>query len=222
MSLAATLMRLGPGALSDAMGKIGGMDHDMRCRSAQPRMAGPAYTLRVHTADILMVVKALSGCPAGHVLVIDGQGELNTALWGGLTTMAAHKKKVAGVVIDGAVRDMGDIRRSQLPVFSRAVVPNAGGAEYVGEIQVPVQCGGVVVAPGDWLVADEDGVVVVPVAKVEQAIAGAEKILAAEKVIAKQIRKGIDMAQILRCDEALERKAQAQFIPQLRAVEPPK
>ena len=73
-------------------------------------MAGPAFTVRIHTADILMVGKALSECPKDHVLVIDGHGECNTALWGGLTTQAALAKGVAGVVIDGAIRDSAEIR----------------------------------------------------------------------------------------------------------------
>lgn len=219
MQLAAKLRALGTGALSDAMGKTGGMDHDMQCRSANPMMAGTAFTVRVHTADILMVAKALSSCPAGAVLVIDGQGELNTALWGGLTTMAAELKGVAGIVVDGAIRDLADIRKSQLPVFARAVVPNAGGAEYKGELGVAVCCGGVVVRPGDWLVGDADGVIVVPAEKVESAMEGAERVLAAEKVIAEQIRAGRDMGEILRCDEVIEAKSKGTFLPQLRAVE---
>ena len=122
------IRKLGSGALSDALGKTGAMDHDLQCRSANPHMAGPAFTVRVHTADILMVGKALSECPSGWVLVVDGQGEKNTALWGGLTTMAAARKGLEGIVIDGAVRDIADIRRSLLPVFARSVAPNAGGA----------------------------------------------------------------------------------------------
>lgn len=213
------ILDIGTGALSDAIGKSGGMDHDLHCRSANPRMAGPAFTLRVHTADILMVAKALSLCPAGHVLVIDGQGETNTALWGGLTTAAAHRKGLAGIVIDGAIRDLADIRVSPLPVFARAVVPNAGGAEYVGETGIPIQCGGTVVCPGDWIAGDEDGVVVVPAARIEEALAGAERILAAERNIARQIEEGKDFCEILRCHEVLLKKKQATFVPQLRAVE---
>src|SRR5687767_2693865 len=139
------LISLGTAALSDASGKSGALDHEMRCLSANARMAGPAFTVRVHTADILMVAKALSDCGKGEVLVIDGQGELNTALWGELTTLTALRKGLAGVVIDGAVRDIASIRRSTLPVFARAVVPNAGGAEYLGDLNVAVQCGGQVV-----------------------------------------------------------------------------
>ncbi len=217
--LRSRIRKLGAGALSDALGKAGAMDHDMQCRSANPRMAGPAFTVRVHTADILMVGKALSECPAGHVLVVDGQGEKNTALWGGLTTMAAHRKRLEGVVIDGAVRDMADIRRSRLPVFARAVAPNAGGAEYAGEIGVAVQCGGAAVMPGDWIVGDDDGVVVVPAGRLAEAAAVAARILAAERVIARQIRAGRDIGVILKCDEALARKKASTFLPQLRAVE---
>jgi regulator of RNase E activity RraA len=136
------LVKLSTAALSDALGKSGAMDHDMHCISANPRLAGPAFTVRVHTADILMISKALSECPRGHVLAIDGQGDLNTALWGELMTLAALRKGLAGVVIDGAVRDASTIRKSTFPVFARAVVPNAGGAEYLGEIGIAVQCGG--------------------------------------------------------------------------------
>ncbi len=219
MRLADKVRKIGTGPLSDALGKSGAMDHDMQCRSANPRMAGPAFTVRVHTADILMVAKGLSLCPKDHVLVIDGQGERNTALWGGLTTMAAGKKGLAGIVIDGAIRDLADIRKSRVPVFARAVAPNAGGAEYKGETNVPVSCAGVVVAPGDWVVGDDDGVVVVPAARLEAAIETAGRILVAEREIARQIRAGRDMGEILRCDEVIAAKQKGTFLPQLRALE---
>ena len=210
------LLKFGTGPVSDALGKSGAMSHDMRPWSANPRMAGPAFTVQVHTADILMVSKALTECPAGSVLVIDGHGELNTALWGGLTTMLALKKGVAGIVVNGAIRDLADIRPSKLPVFARAIVPNAGGAEYVGHLQVPVACAGVVVTPGDWVVGDDDGVVVIPQARLEEAVEKAANIVEAEKRIAKAIRAGQDLGQMLRIDEVLERKSKEIFVPQLR------
>lgn len=195
------------------------MDHGMRPWSGNSKMAGPAYTVQVHTADILMVSKALAECPAGHVLVIDGHGERNTALWGGLTTLSAQLKGLAGVVIDGAIRDLADIRGSKLAVFARAVVPNAGGAEYAGKLQVPVACGGMVVKPGDWLVGDDDGVVVIPAAQLEETLEKAERIVRAERKIAQAIRNGVEVATLLRVDELLERKAKEIFIPQLRVDE---
>jgi len=203
-------------ALSDAMGKRGAMDHDMHCLSANCRMAGPAVTLRVHTADILMVGIALSKCPRGSVLVIDGQGELNTALWGELSTMAARLRGLQGVVIDGAVRDHANIRRDRLPVFARAVVPNAGGAEYAGETGIPIQCGGLVVNPADWVVGDEDGVVVIPADRLASVMKTAAQLLEVEKKIGREIRRGKDLAAILRYDELLKRKSREAFLPQMR------
>ena len=210
------LLKYGAGPVSDALDKGGAMDHGMRPWSAVAKMAGPAFTVQVHTADILMVSKALAECPAGHVLVIDGHGEKNTALWGGLTTFSAYRKKLAGIVIDGAIRDLADIRGSKLPVFARAVAANAGGAEYAGKLQVPVSCGGQVVHPGDWLVGDDDGVVVIPVVRLDEVLDKAGRIVEAEKVIAKAIRNGVDVAALLKIDEKLARKAGEVFVPQLQ------
>lgn len=210
------LKALRPALLSDALGKAGAMDHDMRCWSAENRMAGPAFTLRVHTADILMVGKALSECNKGCVLVIDGQGERNTALWGAITTTAARLKGLAGVVIDGAIRDAGLIKKDKLPVFAKAVVPNAGGAEYVGEIGVPIQCGGAVVCPGDWIVSDEDGLVVVPEAKLERVLETATRLHGVEREIYSSVKKGEDLAALLRYDELLATKVSTGGLPQFR------
>lgn len=210
------LLKIGTGPVSDALDKGGAMDHEMRPWSASTRMAGPAFTVQVHTADILMVSKALAECPEGHVLVIDGHGERNTALWGGLTTLSAWRKKLAGVVVEGAIRDLADIRGSRLPVFARAVVPNAGGGQYAGKLQVPVACGGVVVHPGDWVAGDDDGVVVIPAARLDETLEKAARIVAAEKRIARAIRAGVEVATLLRVDETLERKSKEIFVPQLQ------
>jgi 4-hydroxy-4-methyl-2-oxoglutarate aldolase len=204
--------------LSDALGKGGAMDHDMRCWSANCKITGRAFTLRVHTADILMVGKALSECPSGYVLAIDGRGELNTALWGGITTTCARLKGIAGVVIDGAIRDVAQIGHDSLPVFARAAVPNAGGAEYWGETGIPIQCAGVVVCPEDWIVGDEDGVVVIPAARMDSALVIAERLRELEREIEAQVEQGRDLAELLRYNELLESKARAGLLPQMRFV----
>lgn len=103
------------------------MDHAIKCLSANCRMAGPARTLRVHTADVLMVGKAIAMCTKGQVLAIDGQGELDTALWGILCTLTARLKGLEGVVIDGAIRDVEAIQQERFPVFARAIVPTRAG-----------------------------------------------------------------------------------------------
>ncbi|HEU0122189.1 MAG TPA: RraA family protein [Bryobacteraceae bacterium] len=210
------LLQYGAGPVSDALEKGGAMDHGIRPWSSEPRMAGPAFTVQLHTADILMVSKALALCPTGHVLVIDGHGECNTALWGGLTTLSAYRKGLAGVVVDGAIRDVADIRKSRLPVFARSSVANAGGAEYAGKLQVPVSCGGTVVQPGDWIVGDDDGVVVIPAQRLEEVLETAGRIVQAEKRIAKAIRSGTEVADLLQVDAILEKKGREVFVPQLR------
>jgi 3-hexulose-6-phosphate synthase/6-phospho-3-hexuloisomerase len=165
-----------------------------------------------------MVGLALAECPAGHVLVIDGRGELNTALWGGITTLGARLKGLAGVVIDGAIRDAAEIRRDTLPVFARAAVPNAGGAEYRGEIGVTIQCANAVVSPDDWIVGDEDGVVVVPASRAEAVAEAAERLQDVEKRIAAQVEQGRDLAELLRYRDVLESKARSP-LPQMRFEE---
>ena len=198
------------------MRKTGAMHPQMQCRSARASMAGPAFTVRLHPADILMVTPALAACPRGHVLVIDGRGELGAALWGELTTISAQGKGLAGVVIDGAIRDAGRIRRLPFPVFARAVVPNAGGAEYLGEINVTVSCAGQVVHPGDWIVGDDDGVVVVPAGSAGVVLAMAERIVAAEKKIERAIRRGAELSDLIGVAAKIEEKQKSVFVPQLR------
>ena len=107
---------------------------------------------------------------------------------------------------DGAIRDVGLIRHDKLPVFARAVVPNAGGAEYRGELGIPVQCAGAVVSPGNWIVSDEDGVVVVPRDRLEATIGAAERLLTVEIKIQREIERGKDLA-VLRYDEVVASKA---------------
>ena len=209
-------LALSTGLVSDALGKSGAMDHGIQCRSAASMMAGPAFTARVHPCDILMVGMALSECPPNHVLVIDGRGDRNTALWGGIITHAARLKGLAGVVVDGAIRDSAEIVRDTLPVFARAVVPNAGGAEYLGELQVPVQCGGLPVRPGDWVVGDADGVAVVPGERVEETLDSAERLHEVEIRITQAVLRGEDLGALLRYDELVDRKRKAAFLPQLR------
>jgi RraA family protein len=215
ISLRTRLLAVKTARLSDALGKSGAMDHDMKCVSANCRMAGPAFTLRVHPADILMVAKAVALCPQGKVLVIDGQGELNTALLGNIVTLEARLKKVAGFVVDGAIRDSSEIRRDRLPVFARSVVPNAGGTEYIGELELPVQCGGVVVTSGDWVIGDEDGVVVVPADRLLSVLKLAEQLATVEKKIERGVRQGKTLVSLLHYDEVFDRKSKGVRLPQM-------
>lgn len=210
------LTRLGTAVLSDALRKSGAMCHELQCRSGRPVLAGPAFTVRLHPGDLLMVTPALEACPAGHVLVIDGRGFLEAAVWGELTTLAAQRKRLAGVVIDGAVRDSARLRQMAFPVFARAVTPAAGGTEYPGEMGVPVSCGGQVVAPGDQVVGDADGVVVIAAARLAEVVAEAGRIAAAERQLERAIRRGVPLGELIGAQATLAAKSAGILVPQLR------
>jgi len=125
------------------------------------RCAGPAFTVRAAPGDWAKPVEAIDQAPPGSVLVIDAGGS-PPALWGELATHSCIQRKIAGVVIDGAIRDTPEIRRLGFPAFARWIVSHAGEPKGFGEIGVPVRVGGQRVHPGDWVVGDDDGVMVLP------------------------------------------------------------
>jgi RraA family protein len=151
-----------PNDLADAMNKAGAVRHINPVYRPIRRCAGPALTVKVPAGGSGLIVKAIDIARPGDVIVIDGGEVVNASLWGGKRSAFAVHKRVAGVVIDGAMRDIAETREVDLPVFARAVCPMAGGSSGGGEVNFPIACGGVVVEPGDIVVADEEGIVVVP------------------------------------------------------------
>jgi 4-hydroxy-4-methyl-2-oxoglutarate aldolase len=134
------------------------MDTQIKPLDPGMHMAGRALTLRgaMINKGVLDVVKP------GDVLVIDTGGDYKTGVWGHLMTFAVRGKGAAGVVVDGAVFHSNHLRELGFPVFTRAISPFAGASKIAGEMNAPVKCGGVQVHPGDIIVGDCDGVVVVP------------------------------------------------------------
>ncbi len=144
------------------------------------RLAGPAYTVWTRPGDNLIIHKALDGAKPGDVIVVNGGGDQSRALIGDLIGLRAKKLGIAGFVIDGAVRDAEALAACGLPVFARSVTP-AGPYKFgPGRLQIPVAIAGVVVAPGDIIVADADGVVVVSEQDAVQVLADAEQVEAKE------------------------------------------
>jgi len=146
-------------ALCDAAASTRVMDSGIRLRSANPRLLGPAYTVRCR-GDFLAVLRAVEAAAPGDVVVVDG-GAREIALAGELFARGALVRKLAGLIIDGGYRDMGYVSTCALPVYSRFVTPMAGTANQLGELQIPVRCGGVVVRPGDIIMADHEGIIAV-------------------------------------------------------------
>ncbi|MFC1896124.1 bifunctional hexulose-6-phosphate synthase/ribonuclease regulator, partial [Thermodesulfobacteriota bacterium] len=151
--------------ISDAMhrtGEIRGLKPVWQGSVDKPlKFAGPATTVRTYSGDWSKPVTAIDHCLPGDVLVIDAcQSEI--AVWGELATHSCLSKGVVAVVIDGAARDIDDIRRMEFPLFARHFTPTAGEPKGFGEINAAIECGGRKVEPRDWIVGDESGVVVVP------------------------------------------------------------
>jgi regulator of RNase E activity RraA len=129
-----------------------------------PRVAGPAYPVACPAGDNLMLHVALHRAPAGSVIVC-AAGDSNWAMAGGNVCAYAQQRGIAGFVIDGVIRDIAETRKNKFPVFGRGVIPIPGVRKIAGLLDVPVVCGGVTVAPGDIVVADEEGIVVLPKAQ---------------------------------------------------------
>lgn len=167
--------------LSDAMEKCQTMHSEIKPVYPIKRICGPAVTARSIVADYLTPVAAIDYTQPGDIIVIDVKGYKDAAIWGDLAAKSCRLKKVAGVIIDGAVRDSDGIKENGVPHFSRSVTPNAGDCSVLGDINIAIQCGGVVVNPGDIVVADNDGVVVVPKSKATLVLEKAKGQIDAEK-----------------------------------------
>ncbi len=148
--------------IADAMGRFRVMDPGLKPVNPSDVCAGPAVTVMVRPGDNLMLHKALELVKPGDILVVNTFGNTNTAVWGGLMTRAGKAVGAAGIIVDGAVRDADDMAELGFPCFSRSVVGSACDKDGPGEINFPVSCGGVVVNPGDIIVASKEGIVVIP------------------------------------------------------------
>jgi 4-hydroxy-4-methyl-2-oxoglutarate aldolase len=149
--------------ISDVMNRSGTMLGIYAIYASVGRVAGPAVTVSIPAGGINMVKMGIQQAQAGDIMVVTTQGAASTAMLGGNISLGMQRRGIRAFVIDGAVRDASEIRELGFPTFARAVVAAAadlGGP--LGEVNVPIACGGVVVNPGDIIVADEDGIVVVP------------------------------------------------------------
>jgi len=153
--------------LADVAGRRGTMNGRIVPIAPQMKLAGPAYTVEVRGGDNLMIHTAITLAKPGDILVIDGKGDRTCALMGSIMINACMKLGIAGVVLDGAHRDSEELRELGFPVYSVGSNPNGPTKFIPGRINWPISCGGVAVNPGDLIVGDGDGVVVVEREKAE-------------------------------------------------------
>lgn len=167
--------RFQPAILADVAGRRGAMHGRIRPLHPGMKLAGPAFTVEVRPGDNLMIHAAISLARPGDVLVIDGKGDLSSALMGTIMMTACKQLGLAGVVMDGAARDSLDIVEMDYPVFAAGTNPNGPTKNIGGRIGHPVTVGGITVHPGDFVIGDNDGVVVVERDKIEGLLPAADK-----------------------------------------------
>ncbi len=156
--------------LADLLGRSQTMDIGIRALwSPVPRVAGPAFTVTCAPGDNLMLHAAIYRAAPGAVLVVAG-GDPEYAVAGGNVCAVAQRRRIAAFVVDGVIRDLAEVRGAGFPVFARGVVPVAGVKAATAPLNEPVRCGGVIVRAGDIVVADDDGVLVVPADRREQVL----------------------------------------------------
>jgi len=154
------------------------------------QMIGSALTVKTRTVDNLLVHKALDIAQPGDIIVIAAEGDTHSAILGEIMVHMAEKKGLAGYLIDGCIRDSEAIQEMDFPVFAVGVSPRGPYKDGPGEINFPVSCGGVVINPGDIIIGDRDGVVVIPPSEAEMIYQEAKKVLEEETKELEEVKRG--------------------------------
>lgn len=200
----ARFLALDTGLVSDALDKLGlrGATYGIRPIWPCPKIAGRIHT--VHTVPAGRItskahlgMRAISAAEAGDVIVVDNGGRLDVSGWGDILSTASLLRGLSGVVVDGACRDVDGSAAVGFPVYARGAVPMTARNRIVEDaFDVPVQCGGVAVHPGDWLIADGSGVVIVQQDRVAEALQAAEELAAKEQQMLAGIRAGVPLLEL--------------------------
>ncbi|GCB02754.1 RraA family protein [Ralstonia sp. SET104] len=176
--------------LADVAGRRGTLNGRVKPLAPTMKVAGPAVTVEVRPGDNLAIHAAMAVAKPGDVIVVDGKGDQSCALIGEIMATQAHATGIAGFVIDGAVRDSHELANGVFPIFSAGLNPCGPTKSVAGRVNLPVSAAGATVHPGDLVVGDADGVVVIPREDVERILVLAQKKVDAEAARIAAIRKG--------------------------------
>ena len=176
--------------IADAMGRFHFMDPGIRARSGLP-LCGVAVTVDARPADNLMIHKALEVATPGDIIVVSTNGNTTSAIFGELMCRTAVGASLGGIVVDGAIRDIDGITALAFPAYSRAVCAGGCDKDGPGEVNSPISCGNTVVMPGDIIVGDDDGVVVVPREEAADVLPLVIELVERERVRIAEINSGV-------------------------------
>ena len=182
--------RIPPAIISDELNRTGAMVAAIKPLAPGMTCVGQALTVQCMVGDNAPLHYAVTKAWPGAVLVADARGHTDTAVWGGILTQAAKHAGIVGVIIDGGVRDVAELRESGIGVFARGAVPRGPHKGFGGEINGPIQCGGVAVNPGDLVVGDDDGVVVVKTGQLPGLLERCRKRLEKEEMFMQELAAG--------------------------------
>jgi len=188
------LHRVSTPNLSDAMHRSGDLP-GIQLQTPGLKIVGPAVTVRTYPGDWAKPVEAIDVAKPGDVIIVDAGGQ-GPAIWGELASESCLQRKVAGIVIDGAIRDIDTIRQIGFPAAAKIVTPTAGEPKGFGEINVVIKMGGLQIAPGDWIVGDESGVVRIPKAKAVEIANRAQDVLEHENRLREEIRRKATLGSV--------------------------
>ena len=182
--------------VSDCLERSMAMDAGIAPLAPKTPIIGQARTVRCMAGDNSALHAALELAEPGDVLVADAGGYLGNAVWGGLMTLAAVKKGIQGLIVDGAVRDRGDIENLDFPCYARGCTPAGPHKGFGGAFDAPISCGGVPVHSGDLIIADEDGVCVVPLNRIGATLEAYRALKKREAKTIQTINEGGSLAGI--------------------------
>jgi regulator of RNase E activity RraA len=188
--------------VADAQERAGVMRSYMKPIDKKTRFAGPALTVRMEPGNQVDCLDALSVAQNGDVIVVDAAGETETSIWGGLMAGLCQMKGVVGAVVDGAIRDTDETRDLGFFIFSKAIVPRSTHTPVSGrmepiEVNVPIQCAGVIVNPGDIVIGDEVGLTVVPLEDAAEVLEKAKTQAELEEKTRERIKAGKTVEELL-------------------------
>jgi 4-hydroxy-4-methyl-2-oxoglutarate aldolase len=191
--------------VSDALDRLGlkGVAPGLSRLSTDTKLAGQVVTVKLETANGRLAERhlctaAIEAATAGDIIVVEHHSRTDCAGWGGLLSRAALVKKVQGVIVDGLCRDIDEGRELGFPIFARGVIPStARGRIIETDFNCPITVGDITVRPGDWVIADGSGVVFLAAAQVEAVLDQAEKLLAREAMLLKDIEAGVPVSKVM-------------------------